>query len=69
MTHTVIGVKLPPGGRGTPGASVVPDRTSDDGGATTMQPVDVAAEAAGPRPLVLVRSSMLTIRRIAAPTR
>ncbi len=53
-TQDVIGLKLPPGVRGDPGVTVVPTR--DPGEAPVQSQEDAAAEAAGPQPLVLVRS-------------
>jgi hypothetical protein len=70
MTYKVIGVKLPPGVRGEPGVAVVPDRPSaGTGDLAAPRQRDIAAAAAGPQPLVVVRSTSVSIRRIAAPSR
>jgi hypothetical protein len=66
MTHNVIGVTLPPGVRGVPGVAVVPLRVPGRQPAAP-ESGDAEAAAAGPRPLELVRSSSLSIRRISAP--
>jgi len=68
MTHNVIGVKLPPGARGDPGVSVVPDRPPEGAGpASTPRSIQTGAVAGGPRPLVIVRTATIPMRRSAAP--
>jgi hypothetical protein len=67
MTSDVIGVKLPPGVRGDPGITVVPDRAEVSAVGAALPASDVAARAAGPRPLVMVRTSTVSLRRIAVP--
>jgi hypothetical protein len=66
-TQDVIGLKLPPGVRGDPGVSVVPER--EPGGEPAQSPEDAAAEAAGPQPLVLFRTTSVHIRRMSVPSR
>ena len=68
MTHNVIGLKLPPGVRGDPGVTVVPDR--DPGRrAGPVATEDAAAEAAGPQPLVAGPQLSVSIRRLSVPSR
>ncbi|HET9345219.1 MAG TPA: hypothetical protein VFO05_05915, partial [Candidatus Limnocylindrales bacterium] len=68
MTHTVIGKQLPPGVRGNPGVSVVPNRLPG-GQPQTEGSLDAAAAAAGPQPLTLFRATTLSIRRLSVPRR
>jgi hypothetical protein len=66
-TQDVIGLKLPPGVRGDPGVTIVPER--EPGGEPAQSPEDAAAEAAGPQPLVLFRTTSVHIRRLSVPSR
>jgi hypothetical protein len=64
MTHDVIGVKLPPGARGDPGVSVVPDRPPEGAGlASTPRSIQIG----GPRPIFTTRTATYPIRRSGAP--
>ena len=64
MTHNVIGVKLPPGARGDPGVSVVPDRPPEGAGpATTPRSIQIG----GPRPTFTARTATYPMRRSGAP--
>jgi hypothetical protein len=66
MSHNVIGKKLPPGVRGDPGVSVVPDRAPVEQGETA----GVTGTATfRPQPLTLFRGPSVTIRRISVPSR
>jgi hypothetical protein len=69
MTHNVIGEKLPPGVRGDPGVSVVPDRTGSGAGDAFSPRSSGAATTAAPQRLVKLLSATTSIRRIAIPGR
>jgi hypothetical protein len=67
LTTDVIGLKLPPGVRGDPGVTVVPERVGSAAGPAAVPASDSTARAAGPQPLVMVRSSTVSFRRLAVP--
>ena len=69
MTHNVIGEELPPGVRGDPGVSVVPDRTGSGAGDAFSPRSSGAATTAAPQRLVKLLSATTSIRRIAIPSR
>jgi hypothetical protein len=69
MTHNVIGVKLPPGARGTPGVSIVPDRAFGTGGTAATRSARVGVSADARRSGGTMQAMTTTIRRSLAPAR